>query len=475
MTIEIIKENLIQLINDDNNSVIALSGKWGTGKTYLWQKIIKEEAKEKLIKDSLYVSLFGVKDIEQLKIRILQNSADFLSTENKVKEAVANAISIGKTVLKKFNKNFDVLDDIALFAVPTLLKKKLLVIDDVERKHEAFDLEEILGFIDEFSQNYKTRFLLILNIDQLAENKEKWEKFREKIIDHELSLEITANEAFNIAIATRKVKYTEIIKKSVELCKVNNIRIVYKIINIVNKLIGHRADLSDAVLNRMIPSVVLLSAIYFKGIEDGPTIDFVLTYNSWDEVIDDINNKAKEPSRESKEFKKWSALLHKLNIHGSDEYERFVVNFLKSGLLKKEDIDVIINRYINEEGAQTVQSKASEFRNKYFWHPELSEDNLLLEAKEILNDVHLLDAYTVTAIFNIVKDFPDGKKLADRFIKKWLNYFCKQAHVNFNYQPDSFGRELHPGIEKIFKELTSKLNPPLSLYEAVSNIYHNSA
>ncbi len=56
MTLESIRINFEQLINDKNNSVIALSGKWGTGKSYLW-KGFKEESTNKLIKNSLAENL----------------------------------------------------------------------------------------------------------------------------------------------------------------------------------------------------------------------------------------------------------------------------------------------------------------------------------------------------------------------------------------------------------------------------------
>jgi DNA replication protein DnaC len=55
-------ENLVQLLNDSNNAVIALAGKWGTGKSHLWTELRKSSTAD-WAKKSVTVSLFGAKSI----------------------------------------------------------------------------------------------------------------------------------------------------------------------------------------------------------------------------------------------------------------------------------------------------------------------------------------------------------------------------------------------------------------------------
>ena len=40
MSLEKTKEHLLKLLGDADNKVIALSGKWGTGKTHLWGEVM---------------------------------------------------------------------------------------------------------------------------------------------------------------------------------------------------------------------------------------------------------------------------------------------------------------------------------------------------------------------------------------------------------------------------------------------------
>ena len=50
MSIESTKKQLIELLERVDNNVIALSGKWGTGKTHLWNEVKKESKDEKVQK-----------------------------------------------------------------------------------------------------------------------------------------------------------------------------------------------------------------------------------------------------------------------------------------------------------------------------------------------------------------------------------------------------------------------------------------
>ncbi|WP_409279890.1 P-loop NTPase fold protein [Pseudomonas sp. KCJK8751] len=59
MTLARCKAALLHLIDDQENRVIALSGKWGTGKTELWKQVRGQTVDAKA-KDAVLVSLFGV-------------------------------------------------------------------------------------------------------------------------------------------------------------------------------------------------------------------------------------------------------------------------------------------------------------------------------------------------------------------------------------------------------------------------------
>jgi hypothetical protein len=151
MTLKTTKDHLIQLLADPDNKVIALSGKWGTGKSHLWREV-KAASKDIAVKDALYVSLFGLRDMNQIKLKVVQSALPKAETHSVAWEKVRVGVEGAKKVLTSLHKGFSALDELALLAVPSLLKDKVIVLDDIERKHDKLSVDEVLGFIDEFTQ-----------------------------------------------------------------------------------------------------------------------------------------------------------------------------------------------------------------------------------------------------------------------------------------------------------------------------------
>lgn len=73
MSLEKTKKQLVELLGQSDNYVIALSGKWGTGKTHLWNEV-KKESKDEKIKKALYVSLFGLSTVDQVKRKLMEGA-----------------------------------------------------------------------------------------------------------------------------------------------------------------------------------------------------------------------------------------------------------------------------------------------------------------------------------------------------------------------------------------------------------------
>ena len=62
MSLEDIKRSIKHFLSTDKPEVMCLRGKWGVGKTYLWDECLKESKVEGLLtaNDYSYVSLFGM-------------------------------------------------------------------------------------------------------------------------------------------------------------------------------------------------------------------------------------------------------------------------------------------------------------------------------------------------------------------------------------------------------------------------------
>ncbi|KRD13885.1 hypothetical protein ASE39_17805 [Acidovorax sp. Root267] len=472
MTLKITKENLIQLLADQDNKVIALSGKWGTGKSHLWREV-KADSTDDAVKGALYVSLFGLSHMNQIKLKLVQSALPSAEKNNAMWEKLRIGAEAARKMLNSLHKGFSALDELALLAVPTLLKDRVIVLDDIERKHEKLSIEEVLGFIDEFTQQYGARFVLILNSDQL-DNRKVWDVLREKVVDQELRLSTSTEEAFAIACGLTPPEYGDRIRDAIQRCDITNIRIIRKVIKAVNRVLGNQADLSDVLLTRVVPSTVLLSAIHYKGIEDGPDFDFVLaqgTPNDWSKYLN--QHEDKDVDKESQRKSKWKLLLNDLDIHSCDEYEVLVIEFLQSGMFDPTKVKAIIGRYATEEEAMTVRDNLKKFFQRLIWNHRLTEAELLEEAKSIIPRINFIDAYSLTALCESVEELPGGDVVAKTMLERWIAEFRKKKHEDFD-DDDMFGRKLHPAIKAEFQLVKNHAQATETLLDACVFIAKNS-
>lgn len=469
MSLDRTKKNFIKTLAEKSNKVVALSGKWGTGKSHLW-KDVQKESNDKKVETALYVSLFGVSSLTELKLKVAQGVLIKPEAGRQEGESVKSFVGVVKKLLPKVHPSFSALDELALIAVPLMLKGRFIVIDDIERKHEKLSIDEILGFIDNCVQMLDCRILLILNSDQLGDRK-IWELFREKVIDQELRLDTSPSEAFDIAVEKIPTKYAAHVRPAVEACKITNIRIVLKIIKVINRLFEDRTEVSEAVRSRVIPSATLLSAIHYKGLEDGPDFDFVLDYknssSAWG-MQGDVKPRGKEDVPD-KSRARWRLLLENLGVRGADAFEALVVEYLKSGLIDDAKLSTIIDRYTTQAETLEAENRRFEFYEKLVWHPQLSERELLDELRGLVPHAALNDMYTITELHNQAMNWPGGEPVAKELIASWIAAFQERQVRNpehgFSTDFPLLSRPVHPDIERALRALKPRLQAPMTILE----------
>lgn len=462
------KENFLEILSDPANRVVALSGKWGTGKSHLWKEVQAASADEH-VKTAVYVSLFGLNSLSELRLKVAQGVLPKLEAGGQLVESIKNGYAGVKKILKSIHSGFSALDELGLIAVPMMLKGRFIVIDDIERKHERLSIDEILGFIDDCVQSLDCRILLILNSDQLGDKK-LWELFREKVIDQELRLQTSSSEAFDIAVRLVPTAYAAHLKPAVEACQLTNIRIIRKIIRVANRLLSHRGRLADEVLNRVIPSTTLLSAIHYKGMEEGPDFKYVMEYGgAVTALLLEKSAKARgEPeSPEMKARERWRLLMEKLGIRGTDSFEALVVDYLKSGLIDLTEVSTIIDRYVAEGQSLSARQRRLDFFDKLLWHPEISEEDLLQELHALAPQAAWHDMFSITALHDQAMKLPGGQPIAKELIDTWLSAFRQRrvAGEEKGFDPDFqfFRQPLHPDIEQEVRNLQEQHNSSTSI------------
>jgi hypothetical protein len=475
MSLKTTKVHLTKLLADADNKVIALSGKWGTGKSFMWEEV-KAASADEMVKGALYASLFGLSSIEQAKVKLIQNAVPSLEANPGLWGTAKQSVKTGIKVLESFHKGFGALNDLGLVLAPALLRHKLIALDDIERKHDNLNVDEILGFIDEYTQQYDSRFVLILNSDKLKDH-EVWNILREKVVDQELCLKTTPAEAFEIAaLGLTPSPHAERIREAVEVCGLTNIRIIRKVIKVVNRILGNRQGLSNAVLSRVIPSTVLLSAIHYKGIEDGPDFNFIFGQgNDVEEMIAAQKAAQNEGgvTEDSKQKAKWRLLIRELGISCCDQFELLVADFLHSGLFDLSRVAEIIDRYVAEDDVMTARNDCNEFFQRMLWDHFLTEEDLLSEATKLANRSHLLDANFVTALCEKISELPGGEPIAEAALTQWIMSF-RDRNLNDVEGYNLFQFKVHPRIKAEFDSINTKAQNNTTILDACISMVKNS-
>lgn len=453
------KNRLIDLLKNQDHKVIVLKGKWGTGKTRLWRDVNAELYQDS--KDSIYVSLFGAKTITELRLRIFKSACSNEET------TTSKLLDTGSGILKGFLNRFTgySIEDGVLLWLSDIVKGKLIVIDDIERKHKSLDIDELLGLLDEYSENHKTRFLILLNTDKLSEG-DDWTTLHEKVVDVEITLKPLPSESFDIAAEGKTGAYLAETKNAVEILGINNIRIIRKIINTVNHIIN-ASEIDDAPASRWIPSTVLLTACHYRAIDNPPPFKYIIEpLNSMIDLFQNVEKKLNDDERS------WSKLLRELDIHSPGKYEEILQEFLTSGLLDLNELKIQFEKYKKNDNSAAVDNKLREFFENVYWNPDKSEVELLDMAKDLLPFAGKLDYQTITSIISTIKELNDSV-LAEKFLNACLQSIepCSAEHEKL--ETTHYGNICHPEITVKINTLRDTLNPPLSLIEAVEYIIKN--
>ena len=241
-TIEEIK-NYIE--EQGQNGALLVTGKWGSGKTYLMRQIERElnQGPQYLM---AVVSLFGIEDTNTLTKKVKETvvyAQTFNKAEKSGKGHIAKGVNIAKQLsekaaafgelfdfgkIKKIAKSANMLLSIDIHDFLPIekevycivageeqpVKKKLvLVFDDFERcKIGVIDL---LGIINTYVEDKRIKTIVIASEDNI-EDEENYKTFKEKVVERTVKLDVEYRRIQQEMIEDYKTEtseYKEFLKK----------------------------------------------------------------------------------------------------------------------------------------------------------------------------------------------------------------------------------------------------------------------
>ena len=179
---ERLKEIFIK--NENKGIAIAITGSWGVGKTFFWNEYRESY---KLKNKYVYVSLFGLESLSDLKTHIysnIENNHSALEVPRWIRglPSILKDTRISQFGISAPAKVFDSL----MF---NQVKEAVICFDDFERMSNKLDIKDVMGLANQLKLEKNCQIILILDEDKAeGENKKKYAEYKEKLIDEEIKI-----------------------------------------------------------------------------------------------------------------------------------------------------------------------------------------------------------------------------------------------------------------------------------------------
>jgi hypothetical protein len=351
-----------RFLASEQSEALCISGDWGIGKTYTWNILFNAALENgKLAKRRYsYVSLFGINNLEALKLSVFENTK-ILVDPTTDDPNLKRALEIGSSTLTFAQKGRFI-----LAAIPAIGKvfseagplyfaavtDQIVCIDDLERRGPGLSVNEVLGLVSFLKEQRNCKVVLLLNDQGLGADEEAFKANFEKVFDGLLRFLPTAAESARIAISGDDTVATKI-RENCEKLAIANIRVIKKIerfARMVEPLLQGR-DL--AVMHQALHTLTLFCWSKYQP-SLAPPRDFFIEKR--------MRGYFGVTKREelSEEEVKWNQILNDYNFQTTDAFDRAILTGIDNGFYDPE----IIGSAADEQDANLKANGVGSLFNK---------------------------------------------------------------------------------------------------------------
>ena len=476
-------QKIINIVKDyltrETNNALLITGEWGVGKTYFFDNILSEKIEETSIKEnesvkykSIRVSLSGVTNIDDIERRIV---TPFLSL---LREGV---IELGKgainyilsiTGLKEFitegfSKLINKFKRTNSSEINSKANRLVICFDDLERVSKSFAIENLIGYINNLTENYDFKIIIIGNIDKIEGN--NFNEIKEKLIGREIEYKINLEEVFDTLIQNEFQsfsEYTKYLQKEKEfICSFfqdyKNIRTlkfilsyyhdIFSQIEIIAPSIQYVQSNKEALLKDTLLFTIAISIEYKEG---------NITKNSKDEIDNTFKIDIERITR----------LLHSDQpIREENDEPQTILEAIKSKYYNENNFSYFfyesIFNYIVGINILDEDLLDKDIKEKY----KISEDNTIPECYITYNRINFDEVFSMTnptykqlltdilsyvdkgeyrlehynPIYNIVLSFNNPLKIKEDKLKNKIIKGIKKNKDKFVYDPKLLNKLLY--------------------------------
>ncbi len=252
-----VKDAILDDLQDAKGRVVVLTGRWGCGKTYLWQNSISPAP-------VVTVSLFGVESMDECRNKLatgalLAYPKVLAETDERLQHIKQSAAGVLKQAGRVLGQALDSWAGTSAFAskidyLELVPDGVVFCIDDIERSNTNITIRSLLGVVNFLAEIRHCSVILVMDGEQMnAEDSSEFKRFRERVVYSTYTLESDLQEAYdrvaastiagtNIDSAHRKKAILDIFARGDH----TNLRTLHRCLALLRKLADAQGqDLSD--------------------------------------------------------------------------------------------------------------------------------------------------------------------------------------------------------------------------------------
>lgn len=401
-------------LNKQTQHAIQIVGPWGRGKTHYYRNVLQNRiAATATIKDNtikykpVYISLFGIRSIEDIQIKIFHELLYqfFTTKKSRFSKAARRKLNITARLMKLIVRGYLTqkgLKDVTEYTTEVMDLAKdvidttdiVVCFDDLERKSNDLLIEDFTGYVNNLVEE-GVKVLIICNEDKLKD--EAYRSYKEKVVGVTYVYNPETGKVIDNIISSRYLSFD----------------VFSKFLQSIKPLLVELAEKNDHNYRHMIYCMDSLHDIYSILKKD------VLDSNKdWVEKCkQELNHVAKFILTTAIEFKasvlSYSDHLNMRNTQFSDrELRKMEITFGTVAIdtessPKKDKFTIFIDKYYEQEneynyydsiftyvtgeGEFNVDQFEREFKNNY-----RLEEGKVLPQYQILNELNYMNSLKLT-------------------------------------------------------------------------------
>ncbi|NWF46932.1 hypothetical protein F3K02_16975 [Hydrogenophaga sp. D2P1] len=432
MSVADFNASLTDFLSSKEPEVLAIKGRWGTGKTYSWDAVISSyrDKKDANLKYA-YASLFGADSLWEVKLTLLARLHASRRDGGWLQKIASNKKAINSTVhLIGLLSSGETLAKAASEWSPNLLETATVCLDDFERMDEkSISHEKLLGFISELKLEHKCKVVLIYNSDAV-QGTSKFHEYREKVVDREIEYSPSYEDVVRIA-GDLSGDIQNVAIECAKNLELDNVRVVRRAL----KVAAQFRERCTQPLGFELEKKLVSSAILFSWIEfgDGKTLIPTEVQNNLGENLSHIwagyhlDNKPLEP---------WQKKLERFSFTSLDELDALVWSCIKTGFIES---DRILREIDKLEQIDAKDRAISKYRAAWGLFHDSLENNEEQFVKELIEGFRSAAPYespsSLSSVVSILKAL-DKNHLATEMIGVYVG--CRDA------RDDTFDLSTYP-------------------------------